>query len=130
MHQDQPANAAEPKSHQEELEERRLALELERVKLERQKVGIELRLKRQEVKAGPKKWWAELLGNPLTLAIVGGFVTLMTTTVASHFSTLESINAETAKARQALQADLIKSSSRTRVRRPSEPICDFWSMSV
>jgi Glycosyl hydrolase 108 len=51
---------------------------------------------------------ADLFGNPLTLGIVGGFVTLMTTTVASHFSTLENINAETAKARQALQADLIK----------------------
>lgn len=72
----------------EQLEERRLALEFERLKLERQKAGIELLLKRRELKVAPKKWWADLLGNPLTLAIVGGFITLMTTTVASHFSTL------------------------------------------
>ena len=108
MDQDQPVNAAEMKSPQEQLEERRLALEFERLKLERRKAGIELRLKRRELKVAPKKWLADLFGNPLTLAIVGGFVTLMTTTVASHFSTLENINAETAKARQALQADLIK----------------------
>jgi lysozyme family protein len=108
MDQDQPVNAVEVKSPQEQLEERRLALEFERLKLERQKAGIELRLKRRELKVAPKKWLTDLFGNPLTLAIVGGFVTLMTTTVASHFSTLENINAETAKARQALQADLIK----------------------
>ena len=108
MDQDQPVNAAEVKSPREQLEEGRLALEFKRLKLERQKAGIELRLKRRELKVAPKKWLADLFGNPLTLAIVGGFVTLMTTTVASHFSTLENINAETAKARQALQADLIK----------------------
>ena len=102
------ANAAEPELNREELDARRLALEFERLKFDRQKAAIELRLKRREARAAPKKSWADLLGNPLTLAIVGGFITLMTTTVTGHFTTLESINAETAKARQALQTELIK----------------------
>jgi hypothetical protein len=108
MRQHQLANAAEPESNRGELEARRLALEFERLKFDRQKAAIELRLKRREAGAAPKKSWVDLLGNPLTLAIVGGFITLMTTTVTGHFTTLESINAETAKARQALQTDLIK----------------------
>jgi lysozyme family protein len=108
MNQSQPLKATEVKSPQDQLDERRLELEFERLKFDRQKAGVELRLKRRELTVGPKKLWVNLIANPLTLAIVGGFITLMTTTVASHFSTLESINAETAKARQALQADLIK----------------------
>jgi lysozyme family protein len=101
-------NATDPESNRGELEARRLELEFERLKFDRQKAAIELRLKRREARAPPKKWWVDLVGNPLTLAIVGGFITLMTTTVTGHFTTLESINAETAKARQALQTDLIK----------------------
>jgi lysozyme family protein len=108
MDEGQPPKTGEVKSSQDQLDERRLALEFERLRFERQKTGIELRLKRRELAVAPKKRWVDLLSNPLTLAIVGGFLTLMTTTVASHFSTSESINAEAAKARQALQADLIK----------------------
>jgi lysozyme family protein len=108
MDEGQPPKTGEVKSSQEQLDERRLALEFEQLKFERQKAGIELRLKRRELVVAPKKRWVDLLSNPLTLAIVGGFITIMTTTVSSHFSTLESINAEAAKARQALQTDLIK----------------------
>jgi hypothetical protein len=92
----------------EQLEQRRLALEFERLQLERPKTSIEMRLKRRELGVAGRKGWVDLLGNPLSLAIVGGFITLMTTTIASHVSTSNSIMAEAAKARQALQADLIK----------------------
>jgi hypothetical protein len=105
MDQGQPPKTAEVESPRDQFDEHRLALEFER-----QKAGIELGLKRRELTVAPKKWRMDLFGNPLTLAIVGGFITLMTTTVASHFSTLESIDKEAAKARQALQADLIKTS--------------------
>lgn len=105
MDRDRPVNAAETRSHKGELEERRLALEFERLKVERQKAGIELRLKRRELKTVPIKGWANLLPLPL---IVGGVITLITSIVTSYFSTVQSINAEVAKARGALQADLIK----------------------
>ena len=108
MDEGQPQKTAEAKPSQDQLDERRLTLEFERLRFERQKTGIELRLERRELAVAPKKIWVDLLSNPLTLAIVGGFITLMTTTVASHFSTLESIDAEAANARQALQTDLIK----------------------
>jgi hypothetical protein len=104
MDQGQPRKTAEVESPREPLHEHRLALEFQRLKFERQKAGVELRLKRRELTVAPKKWWMDLLGNPLTLAIVGGFITLM----ASHFSTLESIEKEATKARQALQTDLIE----------------------
>jgi lysozyme family protein len=90
------------------LEERRLALELERLRFERQKAGMELRLRRRELAAAKTRGWRDLFANPLTLAIVGGFVTLMTTTITGHFSASDNIEAEAAKARQALQTDLIK----------------------
>ena len=59
---DQPVKAVEVKTSQEQLEERGLALEFERLKFERQKTGIELRLKRRELTAAPKRsgssFWA------------------------------------------------------------------------
>jgi lysozyme family protein len=105
MNRDRPVNAAETRSHEGELEERRLALEFERLKVERQRAGIELRLKRRELKTASTKGWANLLPLPL---IVGGVITLITSIVTSYFSTVQSINAEVAKARGTLQADLIK----------------------
>jgi hypothetical protein len=106
--------------------EGRTAIEWERLRFDRQKSAIEFRLKRQELADRPIKGWKEVLGNPLTLAIVGGFITLMTTIVSNHFTTkanlateatraelaarTENIKAELAAkaAKQTLQADLIK----------------------
>jgi|SRR5947209_8394283 len=78
------------------LDRERLLLERERLKFERQKLAIDALLKRRELagRSGPFK---DLLANPLALAVVGGFVTLMTTTITASFT-----------AKQALQADLIK----------------------
>jgi hypothetical protein len=90
------------------LEERRLALDSDRLKLDRQKASLELRLRRRELDASKGKRWKELLTNPLMLAVAGGFLTLMTTIIINYFNTSNTIAAEAAKAREALQADLIK----------------------
>jgi hypothetical protein len=90
-------------------------IERERLRFERQKLAIEIRLKRKELLQQPGKGWKELLVNPLMLAVVGGFITLMTTIVSNHFSRVTSIEAETARAtladqaaQQTLQTELIK----------------------
>jgi hypothetical protein len=106
--QAQHVEVAGQNAQPDRLEERRLELEFERLKFDRQKVSTELLLKRRELNAAKNKEWKDILANPLTLAIVGGFITLMTTTITGHFSALQSIDAETTKARQALQTDLIK----------------------
>jgi lysozyme family protein len=91
------------------IEERRSALEFGRLKLDRQKASIEFLLKRRELKASNNKGWKEFfLSNPLPLAIVGGFITVMATTITGHFSASDNLAAEVAKTREALQADLIK----------------------
>ena len=108
-----------------ELERERVALEWSRLRSERQKSALEFRLKRQELVQSTRGWKA-LFANPFTLAIVGGFITLMTTTISNHFTSAANIQMETVKAQlaaksentkadlaskaanQTLQADLIK----------------------
>lgn len=62
-----------------------------------------------------KNPWRELLANPISIAVVGGMITLMTTVVANYFNTREASRTEVvrakladASAKEALQADLIK----------------------
>jgi V8-like Glu-specific endopeptidase len=107
--------AAIPEDNTDDLEREHLSLEQQRLRLERQKLAIESRLKRQELSARQGKTWKELFANPLTLAIVGGFVTLMTTIVSNHYTQTANIAAEELRARlaressqQELQAELIK----------------------
>ena len=69
---------------------------------------MELRLRRRELEASTGKAWKELVTNPLMLAVAGGFLTLMTTRITNYLNTSNTIAAETAKARQALPAELIK----------------------
>jgi V8-like Glu-specific endopeptidase len=97
------------------LDGERLSLEKERLRTERQKLAIELRLKRRESAERRGKSWKELLANPLTLAIVGGFITVMTTIVTTSYTANENRLAENLRAQlardsanQALQAELIK----------------------
>ena len=90
------------------LEERRLALEFERLRIGRQKTAVELRLRRREIQNAGGKAWKEIIANPLTLAISGGFLTLMTTLITNSINTSNTIQAERAKAQQALEVDLIK----------------------
>jgi hypothetical protein len=108
VNQDRQADAIGTSDSRKPPEERRLALEFERLKLDRQKAGIEFKLKRRELHAAQNRGWKDVFANPLTLAMVGGIITLITTIITGHFSASERIDAETAKARQALQADLIK----------------------
>jgi len=107
---DQDNQSASPRSdpRQDQPEPGRLALEWGRLKFERQKASIETLLKRRELRAAKPRQWKDLLANPLALAIVGGFITLMTTTITGRISAMDSINAEKTKASEALQADLIK----------------------
>lgn len=97
------------------LEVERLSIERERLRTERQKLAIELRLKRQEFVERRSKSWKELLANPLTLAIVGGFITIMTTIISTSYTANENRIAENLRAKlardsanQTLQAELIK----------------------
>jgi len=124
-----PSVRAEPADQlrsKDDLEEQRIALEWARLRSERQKSALEFRLKRWELADRKGKGWIDLIANPLTLAIVGGFITLMTTIVSNHFTVSANLAVEATKAdlaakaennkaalaakaaNQTLQADLIK----------------------
>ncbi len=97
------------------LEAERLALERERLRLDRQKTAVDFRLRRQELSTRQHKSWLELISNPLTVAIVAGFLILMTTIVTSYYTQQANTAAEEQRAkfaresaRQQLQAELIK----------------------
>jgi V8-like Glu-specific endopeptidase len=97
------------------IERERLALERERLHADRQKLALEFRLKRREFAERRDKSWKELLTNPLMVAILGGFLTLMTTIITTSLSSDQSRKAEVHRAglaresaKQALQAELIK----------------------
>jgi hypothetical protein len=107
--------AANTPGDKRDLDKERMALEWERLRSERQKSALEFRLKRRELAAQSSKAWRELLANPVTLAIVGGFITLMTTIVTNHLTVSANLQVEVTKAELAaaaasktLQADLIK----------------------
>jgi hypothetical protein len=108
MDQDTQNASTRSDPRQDQPEPGRLALEWGRLKFERQKASVEALLKRRELRAAKPRQWKDLVANPLALAIVGGFITLMTTTITSRNSATDSINAEKTKASEALQADLIK----------------------
>jgi len=93
-----------------------LALDWERLRFERQKYALEVRLKRRAVQEQNYKYvWKDLLANPVTIAIVGGVITLVTAVVTNYFNASETRRADAAKAqllqestKETLQADLIK----------------------
>jgi V8-like Glu-specific endopeptidase len=80
-----------------ELAKDRFALEQERLRFERQKLAIESRLKRRELDDERRRSRTKLFANPLALAVIGGFLTLITTIIANTW-----------QAQQTLQAELIK----------------------
>ncbi|CCJ05686.1 Hypothetical protein BN69_0235 [Methylocystis sp. SC2] len=99
----------------DDLESLRLALDRERLKFERQKLATEVRHRRQESRRPRPAFWKDLLSNPLALAIVGGFITLMTSIVSSTYTSSQNREAEKMRAayardsaRDSLAADLIK----------------------
>lgn len=88
----------------ESVEARRLRFDHERLRLERQKLGIETRLKRRELKNQRNTIFRDLFANPFSLAIVGGFITIMTTIIASSNTATQNREADDRRARQAAEA--------------------------
>ena len=86
--------AANTSGDKGDLDKERMALEWERLRSERQKSALEFRLKRRELAAQSSKAWRELLANPFTLAIIGGFITLMTTIVTNHLTVSANLQVE------------------------------------
>src|SRR5215831_2810505 len=72
-----------------------LALEWERLRLERQKYATEVRLKRREFRqTRDKNVWKDLFTNPVTIAVVGGVITLVTALVTNNFNAIETRRSE------------------------------------
>jgi hypothetical protein len=95
---DQPKDETQNHAASDVLEDKRLALDWARLRADRQKSAAELKLKRSELAHATGKKYFELLANPFTLAIVGGFITLMTSIITSHYSTINNLEAERKKA--------------------------------
>jgi hypothetical protein len=68
-----------------DLDEKRLALDWARLRADRQKTAIEFTLRCKELDHTTGRKYFELLANPFVLAIVGGFITLMTSIFTNHF---------------------------------------------
>jgi len=95
-------------------------IDREKMRLERAKLALEVRLKRRELQRHAAKSWKQALTNPLMLAIVGGSLTLLTSIVTNFLSTSATRDADERKAKQSreaearsLQSDLIKTFLRT-----------------
>jgi Trypsin len=91
-----------------ETEKERLALDWARLRFDRKKAAIEFRLRRQELARTRDKGWKELLANPFTLAIVGGFITVMSTIISNHFTASANVELERTKAELAAKAETAK----------------------
>jgi hypothetical protein len=89
-------------------EDKQRAIDQERLRLERQKLALEIRLKRRELGLQKRKTLGELLTNPLILAIVGGFLTLMTSLVTTYLTMKANRDADERRADNALKADVRK----------------------
>jgi hypothetical protein len=88
----------------EGLDRERLDLEQQKLRFERQKFATDALLKRRESSSRRGTFLRSIVTNPLALAIVGGFLTLMSGIVTTAYTSSE--NRKTA--REAQQADLIK----------------------
>jgi hypothetical protein len=87
-----------------DIEADRRNFEYERLRLERQKLAIETRLKRREfLKSQKSTLFKDLFANPFSLAIVGGFITIMTSIVTNSYSARENREADDRRAKQALE---------------------------
>src|SRR6516164_7909192 len=76
-----------------------LALDWEQLRLDRQKYSLEARLKRRELAEKKRSSvWKDFLGNPLTIAIVGGVLALLTTIATNFYNSRENRAAEAARA--------------------------------
>lgn len=99
---------------QGDLDVAKLRLDRDRLRFERQKFAIETRAQRRD-RSGQRHILKDLLINPIALAVVGGFVTLMTGIATTAYTAAQNREAEALRAsysrdsaREAFQADLIK----------------------
>jgi Caspase domain len=86
------------------LEQEKLRLEFERLRFDRSKLAIDAKLKRREFDSYSKKSLKETVSNPLLLAIVGGFLTLLTSIVTNYLTAAENRDADDRR----LQSELLK----------------------
>jgi hypothetical protein len=93
---------------------------MQRLRLERSKLALEVRLKRRELGLHAAKSLREAVANPLVLAIVGGSITLVTSIVTNYLTASANREADDRRARQvreaegrALQSELIKTFLKT-----------------
>jgi hypothetical protein len=98
----------DPASSGESLERERLLLERERLRFERQKLAVDVLLKKRDLASPRRNAFKELLANPFALAVAGGFITIMTTIATTSYTASENRASEDRRAKQALQAELIK----------------------
>src|SRR6476659_3499002 len=80
-------------------------LENGRLRLERQKLALDVLLKRRELSRPTSSILRDIFTNPLTLAIAGGVITLMTQIITSSINSSAQLKAETQRAELARAAD-------------------------
>jgi hypothetical protein len=92
-----------------------LRLERGRLRLERQRLALEIALKRRELSASPAKGIRELTSNPILIAFVGGFITILTGMATATYTAAQNRKAEAQRAElsrqaasEAFQGELIK----------------------
>ncbi len=83
----------------ESLEREKFLLERARLKFERQKLALEVALRRREACTPKAGWLKDLVANPLVLAIVGGFITLMTGILTGAHTASQNREAEALRAK-------------------------------
>lgn len=88
------------------LQAEKLKLASERLRFERQKFAIEVRQRR--TKTDPQKPWKVALSNPTTLALIGAVLTLISGLLLSWYNSRESQELERVRARNTLEAELVK----------------------
>jgi hypothetical protein len=87
----------------------REALLQQRLHFERQRLALDIRLKRRQLQTPRKTDFRNLFANPIALAIVGGFLTLITSIVSNALSMRASREADA----RTLQSELIKTFVKT-----------------
>jgi len=70
--------------------------ELEKLRLERERLALEVALKQRELDQPPRTSWRDILANPLILAVVGGIISI----IASIVTTTLNSSADREKAAQ------------------------------
>jgi hypothetical protein len=79
-------------------------LEREKLRLERQRLALEVALKRREYRSSGPRTFKELLGSPILIALAGGLATVMAGVITAGYTAARNREA----ASESFQAELIK----------------------